>query len=51
MMMEFPNDVNTFAMDDQFMLGDALMIKPVTSNDQTSVDVYLPHRNVNNRAC
>ncbi|KAJ3083850.1 hypothetical protein HK102_000854 [Quaeritorhiza haematococci] len=42
MMLEFSNDVNTFAMDDQFMLGPAMLIKPVAFENQQNVDVYLP---------
>jgi alpha 1,3-glucosidase len=30
MFVEFPADANTFAMDDQFMVGSALLVKPVT---------------------
>ena len=38
----FPNDPNTFAMDDQFMLGNALVVKPVIAKGQVQVTVYLP---------
>ena len=40
-MLEYPDDDRTFEMDDQFMLGNALVIKPVTQPGQESVDVYL----------
>ncbi|KAJ3083849.1 hypothetical protein HK102_000853, partial [Quaeritorhiza haematococci] len=42
MVFAFPEDKRTFSMDDQFMLGPALLIKPVTREDQNFVDVYLP---------
>jgi mannosyl-oligosaccharide alpha-1,3-glucosidase len=46
MMYEFPGDEKTFAMDDQFMLGNALVIKPVTAKDQKVVDIYLGRESV-----
>ncbi|VDD81861.1 unnamed protein product [Mesocestoides corti] len=39
---EFPNDANTFAIDNQFMVGEALLVHPVVHEGATSVDVYLP---------
>ena len=39
---EFPDDAATFALDDQWMVGSALLVKPATDAGQTSVDVYLP---------
>lgn len=42
MFSEFPDDVHTFAMDDQWMVGSSLLVKPATDAGQTSVDVYLP---------
>ncbi|GAU89319.1 hypothetical protein RvY_01879-3 [Ramazzottius varieornatus] len=38
----FPKDRNTFSTDDAFRLGDALLVKPATQKDATSVDVYFP---------
>lgn len=40
--MEFPADETTFGMDDEFMLGNALLIKPVTSAGVSSMQTYLP---------
>ncbi|KAI8095334.1 glycosyl hydrolases family 31-domain-containing protein [Thamnidium elegans] len=40
MMMEFPNDENVFTMDDQFMVGSAILVKPITSEGSTSTQVY-----------
>jgi alpha 1,3-glucosidase len=47
MMYEFPNDEQTFAMDDQYMLGDALLVKPVTEKDQKVVKIYVGDQTVN----
>jgi len=46
MFTEFPDDVNTFAMDDQWMVGGSLLVKPVTDAGKTSIDVYLPGPNM-----
>lgn len=42
MMQEFAFDEATFGMDDQFMLGPALLVKPVTEAGQQTASVYLP---------
>jgi alpha 1,3-glucosidase len=42
MFTEFPDDELTFTMDDQWMIGDTLLVKPVTDSGKNSVDVYLP---------
>ena len=47
MMYEFPNDEQTFAMDDQYMLGDAILVKPVTEKDQKVVKIYVGDQTVN----
>ena len=46
-MQEFPKDEKTFDMDDQFMLGPALVIKPVLQLQQNRISVYLPEESVN----
>ena len=46
-MQEFPNDEKTFDMNDQFMLGDALLVKPITKPAEKSISVYLPTASVN----
>ncbi|KAI8837590.1 glycoside hydrolase superfamily [Chytridium lagenaria] len=38
----FPRDIKTFALDNSFMLGSALLIHPIVAKDIASVDVYLP---------
>ena len=34
---------NTFEMDNQFMLGNAILMKPVSEPGQKSIRVYLPN--------
>ncbi|KAL9644012.1 hypothetical protein ABK040_005480 [Willaertia magna] len=43
--MEYPNDSNTFAIDDSFLVGSSLLVKPVSQKDAKSVDIYLPKEN------
>lgn len=38
----YPEDEGTFGLDLQYFYGDALLVAPVTDEDSTSVDVYLP---------
>ncbi|GFY77929.1 neutral alpha-glucosidase AB [Trichonephila inaurata madagascariensis] len=40
--MEFPTERNTFDMSDEYMIGTALLAKPVVEADVTSVNVYFP---------
>lgn len=42
MFTEFPDDPYVLATDDQWMVGSALLVKPVTDADKDKVDVYLP---------
>lgn len=42
MWVEFPQDAATFAMDDQFLIGRSILVKPVVRKDAASVRVYLP---------
>ena len=41
LVMDYPDDVKTWTIDDQYMLGDDLLIAPVFAG-QTQRDVYLP---------
>ncbi|KAI8369142.1 glycosyl hydrolases family 31-domain-containing protein [Choanephora cucurbitarum] len=42
MFMEFPDDENVWTMEDQFMVGSGLLVKPVTSEGAVKADVYFP---------
>jgi len=42
---EFPQDTKSFAMDDQWLLGNMLLVKPITGQGQTSTTVYFPGHN------
>lgn len=46
MMYSFPRDEAVFDMDDQYMLGDALLIKPAAEAGVESVSVYVPNGKV-----
>jgi alpha-glucosidase len=39
----YPNDPNTFGIQTQYFLGEALLVSPVTNDDSTSVTLYLPN--------
>ncbi|KAM3483468.1 hypothetical protein MY8738_003153 [Beauveria namnaoensis] len=39
---EYPNDANTFGIQYQWLLGDAILISPVHDDDSQSVTFYLP---------
>ncbi|XP_035118879.1 neutral alpha-glucosidase AB isoform X5 [Callithrix jacchus] len=40
--VQYPQDVTTFSIDDQFLLGDALLVHPVSDSGAHAVQVYLP---------
>lgn len=40
--VEYPEDKSTFAMEDEYIIGKDLLIKPVVTAGETSVSVYLP---------
>eukprot|EP00002_Diphylleia_rotans_P014810 TRINITY_DN287_c0_g2_i1.p1 TRINITY_DN287_c0_g2~~TRINITY_DN287_c0_g2_i1.p1 ORF type:complete len:902 (+),score=170.73 TRINITY_DN287_c0_g2_i1:48-2753(+) len=42
MWTEFPKDASLFTVDDQFMLGASLLVKPISSPGATSTQVILP---------
>ena len=45
MWSEFPNDIHTFALQTQWMVGSALLVAPVLDAGKTSVLAYLPPNN------
>ncbi|KDQ16377.1 glycoside hydrolase family 31 protein [Botryobasidium botryosum FD-172 SS1] len=42
MFFKYPKDANTFGIDLQFFYGDSILVSPVTEEDATSVEIYLP---------
>lgn len=42
MLAEYPLDKNVFKLDDQYMLADKLLVRPVLLKGATSVNVYFP---------
>uniref|UniRef100_G1NTV4 Glucosidase alpha, neutral C n=1 Tax=Myotis lucifugus TaxID=59463 RepID=G1NTV4_MYOLU len=43
--VEFPDELETFGVEDEYMLGSALLVHPVTEPKATVVDVFLPGSN------
>ncbi|XP_062503000.1 neutral alpha-glucosidase AB-like isoform X2 [Corticium candelabrum] len=43
--VDYPNDERTYSMQDQYLIGSDLLVKPVTSEGATSISVYLPDKN------
>ncbi|CAF0929444.1 unnamed protein product [Brachionus calyciflorus] len=43
--VEFPEETDLYDMDDQHMVGSAIMIKPIITQGATSVDVKFPGKN------
>ncbi|QRV77504.1 glycoside hydrolase family 31 protein [Ceratobasidium sp. AG-Ba] len=39
---KYPQDANTYPIDLQFFYGDSVLVSPVTAENATSVDIYLP---------
>ena len=42
LMLEFPDDPETFSISDQFMIGDAYLVAPVVEEGATTRSVYFP---------
>ncbi|XP_069116390.1 neutral alpha-glucosidase AB-like isoform X2 [Argopecten irradians] len=43
--VEYPEDKSTFQMDDQYLLGSYLLVKPITEAGGTGTTVYFPGQN------
>lgn len=42
LVLEYPNDPNTFNLNDEFMLGESILVSPVVEQGKTKKLVYLP---------
>lgn len=40
--VEYPEDSTTFKMDDQYLIGSALLVKPVVDQGIATMDIYFP---------
>lgn len=40
--VNFPNDTTLFGVDDEYMIGSSLLVKPITTPGATSIDVLFP---------
>ncbi|XP_031633409.1 neutral alpha-glucosidase AB-like [Contarinia nasturtii] len=45
LLSHFPYDPEAFPIDNQYLLGDKLLVHPVTDKGANKVDVYFPHHN------
>lgn len=45
LLMHYPLDKNIFSIDNEFLLGDELLIRPVMQRGANKVDVYFPSKN------
>ncbi|RIA86837.1 glycosyl hydrolases family 31 protein [Glomus cerebriforme] len=46
MFVVFPDNEETFAMEDQYFVGNSLLVKPITSQGQTSTEVYFAGKDI-----
>ena len=46
MWVEYPLDEKTWSMDDQYLVGSDLLIKPITTKGATDAEVYFPGDNI-----
>lgn len=50
LLTQYPLDKNTYALDDEYMLSDKLLVRPVTQKGVSKVDVYFPSKNGDKQA-
>lgn len=50
LLTQYPLDKNAFALDDQYMLSDKLLVRPVMQKGASKVDVYFPSKNGDKQA-
>lgn len=43
LLSKYPKDAATFAIDNEFLLSDVLLVRPVDQPSVSSVDVYFPN--------
>lgn len=46
MFVVFPDNEETFAMEDQYFVGNSLLVKPITSQGQTTTEIYFAGNDV-----
>lgn len=47
LLAHYPQDPESFAVDDEYLLGNQLLVRPVLQQGATSVDVYFPRKEIN----
>lgn len=47
LLAHYPSDPETFAIDNEYLLGNQLLVRPVLQQGATSVDVYFPRHEAN----
>lgn len=50
LLSQYPLDKNAFALDNQYMLSDKLLVRPVMQKGASKVDVYFPSKNGDKQA-
>nr|CAG8499747.1 5448_t:CDS:10 [Entrophospora candida] len=46
MFVVFPDDEDAFAIEDQFFVGDSLLVKPIVKEGQTSTEIYFSENDI-----